>query len=256
MMPEMTNADFPAVAPDDIWAPSRRVASIPVAVGGERERFIFYRGLGAFELPLQMTVDATDRISVNNLSTDASPALFLLRVHPGGGAIIELGALPGRGVMPNIPSPIGGKEHNLDVYVAEAQDKIAAALVRTGLYADEARAMVDTWSKSYFKTEGLRILYVVPRAWTDKLLPLSVQPAPAAMVRTLVGRVELLAPSEEQALLARVSDASARSLPAAEVISSLGRLAEPKLRRALELATEPAVRSWTSTAISIASSTP
>ena len=28
----------------------------------------------------------------------------------------------------------------------------------------QARAMVDTWSHSYFRTPGLRVLYVVPRA--------------------------------------------------------------------------------------------
>ncbi len=235
MMPGMSATEFPAVAPDNIWAPSRRVRSVPVAVGAEREGFIFYRGLGAFELPLRMTVDAADQITIRNLSTDVSPAVFLLRVHPGGGAIVELGSLAAGGVMANVPSPIGGKERNLDVYVAEAQNLIAAALVKTGLYADEARAMVDTWSKSYFKSEGLRVLYVVPRAWTDKLLPLSVQPAPKDVVRTLVGRVELLAPSEEKDLLARVSTAAARGMPFPEVVSGMGRLAEPKLRRALEL---------------------
>jgi hypothetical protein len=47
--------------------------------------------------------------------------------------------------------------------------------------------------------------------------------------------VELLAPSEEQALLARVKDASTRSLVPANAIASLGRLAEPlKLRRTFE----------------------
>ena len=45
------------------------------------------------------------------------------------------------------------------------------ALERTGLTADESQAMVKTWTKSYFKSEGLRLLYVVPRAWTDGLLP-------------------------------------------------------------------------------------
>jgi hypothetical protein len=256
MIPGMLPTEFPAVAADDIWAPSRRVRSVPVAVGAEREGFIFYRGLGAFELPLRMTVDAADQITIRNLSTDASPALFLLRVHPGGGAIVELGSLAASGVMANVPSPIGGKEHNLDAYVANAQDLIAAALVKTGLYADEARAMVDTWSKSYFKSEGLRVLYVVPRAWTDKLLPLSVQPAPQAVVRTLVGRVELLAPSEEKDLLVRVSAAAASAMPFPDVISSMGRLAEPKLRRTLELATDPAVRDWTQRAITFATAMP
>ena len=77
-----------------------------------------------------------------------------------------------------------------------------------------------------------------------------------AIVRTLVGRVELLAQSEERALLARVTDATTRSLSASEVITALGRLAEPKLRRALELASDDSVRAWTQRAIATAAATP
>jgi hypothetical protein len=225
-------------------------------VGAEREQFIFYRGLGAFQLPLAVEVGADGLMNIRNLSSDASPAVFLLRVHEGGGAIIELGPLPGGGSIPGVPSPIGGKEHNLDVYVANAQTRIAGALEATGLYADEARAMVDTWSKSYFRSYGLRILYVVPRAWTDGLLPLTVEPAPKELIRTLVGRVEVLAPAEEQSLVVLVTDASARAVPAATVITQLGRLAEPKLRRALELVTDPAVRTWCQNAVTLAATTP
>ena len=256
LAPAATAADFPAVAPDDIWAPARHVGSVPLAVGAEKEQFIFYRGLGAFELPMNITIDAADRITLENRSSDASPAVFLLRVHPGGGAIINLGPLTGGGVIPNVPCPIGGKEHDLDVYVAEAQTQIAAALEQTGLYADEAQAMVNTWTKSYFKSEGLRILYVVPRAWTDELLPMAIEPPPSAMVRTLVGRVELLTPTDERALLAQVTDATTRALPPTDVINGLGRLAEPKLRRALELATDAGVRGWTQNAIATAAAAP
>jgi hypothetical protein len=251
-------AAFPPVPADDIWAPSRKVASLPVAVDGEREQFIFYRGVGAFELPFAVEVDGTGLINVRNKSTDASPAVFLLRVHAGGGAIINLGPLPGGGAITGVPMPMGGKEHDLDVYVADAQRRIASALEATGLYADESRAMVDTWSKSYFRSYGLRILYVVPRAWTDSLLPLTVEPRPASLVRTLVGRVEVLTPSEERELMAMAVADAARGAPYAEAIGKLGRLAEPKLRRVLQLA-DPAdtvLRTWLQRAIAAAVTMP
>jgi hypothetical protein len=75
-------------------------------------------------------------------------------------------------------------------------------------------------------------------------------------VRTLVGRVELLAPSEERALVSLVADATARARPAGDVITSLGRLAEPKLRCALELANDDAVRNWTQRSVATAAATP
>ena len=116
--------------------------------------------------------------------------------------------------------------------------------------------MVDTWSKSYFQSFGVRLLYVVPREWTDSLLPLAVEPAPAELVRTLVGRVEVMTQSEERALVARVSDASARGLSSSEVILALGRLAEPKLRRAMALTTDASVRSWCDSAVKLAAQMP
>ena len=258
LVPGMTDADLPAAPPENIWIPSRRVASIPVRVAatGENEQFIFYRGLGAFELPLSVEVGAGDVISVHNRSTQASPAVFLLRVHDGGGAIVPLGSLAGGASMTGVPLPQGGKEHDLDVYVTTARARIAEQLEASGLYADEAQAMVDTWSKSYFQSFGVRLLYIVPREWTNNLLPMTVEPAPAELVRTLVGRVEVLTPSEEVALVARVADAASRGLPAADVATQLGRLAEPKLRRALALTTDANVRAWCDSAVKVAAQMP
>jgi hypothetical protein len=258
LVPGMAASGFPGVPPENIWAPSRRVASVPVRVAPTREaeQFIFYRGLGAFELPLVIEAGPSDEISVHNRSAEASPAVFLLRVHEGGGAIVELGPLAGGASLMRVPLPQGGKEHDLDVYVQTARARIAQALEASGLYTDEAQAMVDTWSKSYFQSFGVRLLYIVPREWTDGLLPLAVEPAPAALVRTLVGRVEVLTPSEERALLARVTDASARGLAQTAVATELGRLAEPKLRRTLALTTDATVRSWIQTAVSAAAIMP
>src|SRR5258708_28432959 len=103
--------DVVAVAPDDIWAPSRRVASLPVAITGangavEKEQFIFYRGLGAFKLPFTVNVQADDSIDIHNQSSDTSPSVFLLRVHSPGGAIIELRKLPCNGRILHVPLPV------------------------------------------------------------------------------------------------------------------------------------------------------
>jgi hypothetical protein len=43
--------------------------------------------------------------------------------------------------------------------------------MKSGLYQLEARAMVDTWSNSYFKNEGLRVLYITPSKYPNTLLP-------------------------------------------------------------------------------------
>ena len=115
-------------------------------------------------------------------------------------------------------------------YVTEAKNLIANALVDSGLYADEARAMVNTWEKSYFQTPGIRVLYVLPRNETERILPMTVTPAPRNLVRTLVGRVEVMTQNQEEEylrLLLENPDSINRE-------KAFGRFYEPKLRRLLE----------------------
>jgi hypothetical protein len=72
-------------------------------------------------------------------------------------------------------------------------------LISQGLFADEAHAMVETWKNSWFE-EGSRLIYIVPRSFTDSVLPLHVAPAPATTIRVFVGRLELITPATEQAV--------------------------------------------------------
>lgn len=235
---------FPAVAATDIWAPSRNVASVPVQIGQEHEQFIFYRGLGAFAVPFGATAQPDGTVTIANDSSDAIADVFLLRLYPTGGVVAELGALDPHQVRAGIVPPPASSATAVDQYVADASTRVAAALVKSGLRTDEARAMVDTWSRSYFRSEGLRLLYIVPRAWTDRLLPLSITPRPAALVRTLVGRVELLTPADEQQLMSAVQAAATSGMSASVLATQLGRFAEPKLRRALQLSTDKSVQSY------------
>jgi len=226
---------FPAVDPADIWAPSRTGMAVPIAVDDEREQFIFYRGLGSFNTPLHTEALANGTLTVTNDSDQPIQTMFLLRQHSAGGYIAELGGLEAHQSMPNILAPAAGKERNVDTFVADASNQIAAALVKSGLTVEESRAMVDTWSRSYFRTPGLRLLYIVPRVWTDKLLPITISPAPTDLVRTLVGRVEVLAPTDESELMSQVRQAAQTQVDPLTLIGNLGRFAEAKLRRATDL---------------------
>ena len=222
-------ADLVEVHPEDIWAPSRQVPkAATVTAGEEHERFIFYRGLARFETPLAVTADAQGAVHIRNGSPQTIPAAFLLNVHEGGGSIRALGPIAAGGTVTASPSP---KEFGGD-YEDLAAELIAAQLEASGLYTDEARSMVNTWRRSYFGNYGLRVLYILPREWTDALLPLEIEPAPVEVVRTLVGRVEVLTPAEEADVLAQIEVAVSGGEFSAE---PFGRFAEPKLRRALQL---------------------
>jgi hypothetical protein len=73
------------------------------------------------------------------------------------------------------------------------------ALVASGLFPKEARAMVDTWRDAWFE-EGTRVFYVVPPAFLESVLPLDIEPRPADVVRAFVGRMEVVTPATQRAV--------------------------------------------------------
>jgi hypothetical protein len=235
--PAMDPASFLPVSPDEIWAPSRHVASAPVrwttpAGTEEREQFIFYRGLGTFEPPIRI-VSSDAELRIGNQSRETPAQAFVLQVTGDRGRIARLGPLPPGVTRAAIPPA----EDSLDEYVAQARALLGQALVESGLHADVAQAMVDTWTRSWFRNQGLRVLYLAPRSWTDAWLPTTITPAPTSFVRTLVGRIEVLTPREEGALVARVKSGVMGQIGLD--LATLGRFAEPRLLRSVEQLTAP-----------------
>ena len=91
--------------------------------------------------------------------------------------------------------------------------------------------MLETWRPDWFE-EGLRVLYVLPRAEVDARLPLTVSPAPDEVVRVIVGRLEVPTPEQDAelaGLLYTSPDDDAAALAA--VTDRFGRFGEPLLRR-------------------------
>src|SRR5262249_39277076 len=137
-----------------------------VRPGGEVEKFLFYRGLGEFDLPLSVqTLGPADdvHLMLHNRGPETLTSVFAIQVENG---MIRYAALP---------NLAGTGRLNLDVNrtftgliplpdgVRQLKRNLAESLVREGLYAREAQAMVNTWERSYFRTDGLRVLYVLPR---------------------------------------------------------------------------------------------
>jgi hypothetical protein len=83
--------------------------------------------------------------------------------------------------------------------LTQLRKQLVSELVEFGLYQKDALAMVETWHDSWFE-EGMRVFYVVPRPQTDALLPLKIMPAPDAIARVFVGRVEVLSPWTRQTI--------------------------------------------------------
>ncbi|MCB9643487.1 MAG: hypothetical protein H6728_10495 [Myxococcales bacterium] len=227
------DADVPSVKPDSVWQPSREVPdAVPFYTKKkyqpdmEVEKFIFYRGVGRFDG--EVFVKSQEQfIEIENRGA-LIPAAFLLTVKDGLGSVQALQSIAAQSTA-SVSFRCAAPLVSMEEYLKNATTQLAAALIQSGLYKDEAWAMVNTWRHSYFQTPGTRLLYIVPRAQTDALLPIDITPKPTELVRTLVGRVEIFLASEEKALMEklRVAHEQKQTLN----LNDLGRFVEPRLRR-------------------------
>jgi hypothetical protein len=197
----------------------------------EHEKFLFYRGVGNFNVPLQVLSKSDRELVLTNTSAARLAHLFVLSVHDQEGRLAQLDAIGG-GEQRSVrleSEPVARAE-----LMAQIGRVMTEALVSEGLYPREAAAMVATWQDSWFAEDGVRVLYVLPRAWTDARLPLTLTPAPRALVRVMVGRSEVLTPALETSLTrtlnaAHQGDQAARQEASAR-LKHLGRFADPALR--------------------------
>ncbi len=214
------------------------------------EKFLFYRGVGTFPMPLEAKSRDDDKtglhLILNNHQNLSLHGMYAVQVENN---LIRFAALPDlagnssgkldMGSIPSAPLP-------LSEGVAEVKSAVAATLMAAGLYPKEAQAMVNNWERSYFRTEGLRILYVVPRETVDGVLPIQFRPKPDKLVRVMLGRVELLTPQRENQIEKFVGDLGAKDFKLREAASAglgrLGRLGEPALRRVMNTTKDPEVR--------------
>jgi len=203
----------------------------------EHEKFLFYRGVGNFRAPLQVTLAGDeDTVVMKNMGAEPLSHLFILSVRHGKGKYLYVEQLPA-GREQSVKLQLQRGQSDLSDVRARLGQEMAAGLVREGLFDREAAAMVKTWNDSWFGEEGLRVLYTLPRPWTDRILPLTISPMPSAVVRVIVGRAELITPTMEWALMKQVAQYSQDSSQAKEQAiagtraTGLGRFTEPTIRR-------------------------
>lgn len=220
-------AKFPLDQSQSHYYSARETDAAPVGIGegqrAEYEKFLFYRGIGDFDLPLNVKL-AGDQVSVRGSGRDEIAQVILFENRDGRAGWRIYGSLNGETTMTR---PVLGQPVEL------LHSELEKSLVSQGLYEKEARAMVKTWSDSWFE-EGLRVIYIVPRRVTDEILPITITPTPSQLSRVLVGRAEIVTPEMELALRTAAEqfrEESSESRQAAiKSVRRYGRFAEPVLR--------------------------
>jgi hypothetical protein len=87
--------------------------------------------------------------------------------------------------------------------VAAIRESLKTVLLHEGLFADEADGLLNTWETSYFRRPGLRLFFVVPTEWTNRVLPLHIS-VDADIKRVMIGRIEIVTP-QQRSLLAAIA---------------------------------------------------
>jgi hypothetical protein len=219
-----TNPAFPSEPGPSHYYAARETDAAPVVVGAQPEKFLFYRGLASFPVPVRATVEDDGQIAVSKAGRHALGRLILFENRNGR---IGYRVIDAAGERVVIAPPA------LDSSFAALRADLERTLVETGLYPREAAAMVETWRDSWFEA-GMRVFYIVPRAAVDDILPLTIDPRPASVARAFVGRLELITPAVEAdvELAVRTNDMKR--------LTSYGRFLEPIVERCIKRSASPA----------------
>jgi len=189
----------PAAAPsfpvDDVqthYYAAREPSSTPLQISDnlrtQHEKFLFYRGVADFHLPLSVTANTDGSLVIRNEGTVAIPNMIVFERR-------------GENVGYEISGPLQTETTlaapELTRTVDTLRSDLEDLLVEQGLFRDEAHAMVATWHDSWFQ-EGTRLFYIVPESFVNSVLPLNIDPAPTQITRVFVGRIEVVTPRTER----------------------------------------------------------
>lgn len=223
------------------YYPARETDAVPLQVCNadktkiETEKFLFYRGVGNFGLPLSVKIDGKNLI-LKDSGTDEVKNIIVFENRGGRIGFKFIESLKQETI---VERPATNKIQ-ADVFI-----ELEKILVAEGLYTKEAKAMIETWKDSWFE-EGLRVFYVLTRKSTDKILPLKIEPQPNETIRVLVGRTEIITPEMENDVGKQVGFLRSNSPKVREearnYLKKYGRFYEPILKNILETETDEKVR--------------
>jgi hypothetical protein len=200
-----------------VWLAPREVDAAYVETpDGERERYVFYRGVANLAAPVRL------RREGGVLRVDGVvPQGWLADFRPDGQVAFVRAATE----MPAAPAPHAAG--NLAALRAEMRE----ALIARGLFVKEAEAMLATWEESYFRRPGLRFFFLVAPDWVEAHLPLRLS-REAKVVRAFIGRIELVTPAQRRTLaeLLRTAPTTVADVPAE--YHQLGRFAPARIAAA------------------------
>ena len=179
-----TTPEFPAGTGPSHYYTARNTDAAPLQTAGGNEKFLFYRGVGNFALPMSAKVTADGQVLAR--SVDGKPIDGVIVFENRGGKRRYR-------LMGSVRDEVTIDRESLQDNWAGLLMDLEQVLIDHGLYQREARAMIETWRDSWFE-EGTRLFYIFSKQSVDAVLPLTIQPAPPEVTRVFVGRMEIITP--------------------------------------------------------------
>jgi len=207
-------ASYPYEDSPSHYYAARRTNAAPLEVAGKFEKFLFYRGIASFTPPIAARI-ADPKIIITNMAGDPLPAVILFE---------KRGSRIGYRMFKNVEGTIHVEAPELNATFSSLQGDLESLLRSQGMFALEARAMVETWRDSWFE-QGSRIFYITPSQSVDSILPLEVMPKPISIARAFVGRMELASPTTQQEVRRAIAENDRSTL------ATYGRFLEPIVAR-------------------------
>ena len=249
--PGVSETEFPVEPGDNHYYLARNTDAAPLQVGSQRERFLFYRGVGRLPPPIAATVEPNGQIVVNQTRGDALGDIILFENRDGAQAFQARRTSAARVAFEGLEPEGEG---------ASPQAYLTQVLVAHGLYPKEAAAMVETWRGSWFE-QGVRVFYIASNETVNTILPLRIDPTPDEIRRVFVGRLEIATPTTlREVKIALESQDRVRLAQYGRFLQPIGKqllsTVSPAERPAMQKRLESAAAPWIQTSTTCSAASP
>lgn len=172
---------------DEDWVEiAREVKSNTIKVNMQKEKFLFYDGiLRNYEFDVLIDEEKSSRTgSVFSIENDSENDIYDILIIKKEDEQYEIGTLS------KVKSERSAKVKTEVIKEGEFQSKgskiLKKALIKAGLYKDEAESVIEIWIDKFFNEEKEEYTYLIYRITEEeynKLLPIKIKPAPKEIKR-------------------------------------------------------------------------
>lgn len=178
------------------WNVLRNSKSNKLKIKNEIEKFLYFNAVGGdLEVLLDLQFKSDKEIIIKNKTDKNIPYIFVYEKNPDGGNVWWTGGLD-KNCTKICTSTISSIS-----YVNAKAEEFRKALIKEGLFSEEAETILKAFENNWLKKNGFRVFYVFPKEDIEPILPSNISPQANDFQRVFIGKCELLMPYFEKEIL-------------------------------------------------------